>query len=138
MVTSIASRCCRILFLLGSSTCLTRRLRILPHPTCTVTCVCNLVYQMYLMESPTSRCTSRQQHNGRITQTHFEWRGAQNEPRIKLPEGPFVHSCQASKKAWGYVLHGFLYQRKCLVNDMGNGPHHLTDILYDPFYITAL
>ena len=38
--------------------------------------------------------------------------GTQNEPRIKLPEGPFVHGCQASKKAQGYELHTFLYWRR--------------------------
>ena len=41
-----------------------------------------------------------------------EWQGAQNEPRIELPEGPFVHSNQSSKKAWRYILHRFLYQGK--------------------------
>ena len=67
-----------------------------------------------------------------------EWWGAWNEPRIELPEGPFVHGCQASKKALGYVLHWILYWRDCPVNDMGNSPHHLTDIHYDMFSVTVL
>ena len=42
------------------------------------------------------------------------------------------------KKALGYVLHWFLYWRDCAVNDMGNSPHHLTDIHYDVFSVTVL
>ena len=79
-----------------------------------------------------------QQKDNSNTFIEVEWWGAQNEPRIELPERPFVHSCQASEKGVEYVLHRFLYWRKCLVNDMGNGPCHLMDILYDVFYITAL
>ena len=30
-----------------------------------------------------------------------EWWGSQNEPRIELPEGHFVHSCLASIKGEG-------------------------------------
>ena len=36
--------------------------------------------------------------NNSNTFIEVEWSGARNEPRIKLPEGPFVHSCQQSKK----------------------------------------
>ena len=30
-----------------------------------------------------------------------EWQGAQNEPRVKLLERPFVHGCLASEKVEG-------------------------------------
>ena len=72
MVASIASRCCRILFLMGGLQ--------LPHwkvedlASCYLydyVCSCNLVYQMYLTEKPISRCTSWHWCNGRITQTHL-------------------------------------------------------------------
>ena len=61
----------------------------------------------------------------------FEQWGTQNEPRIRLPEGPFVHGCQVSKKAKGYALHGFFTGGEHLTNDMNNGPNHLPDIPYD-------
>ena len=41
-----------------------------------------------------------------------EWQGAQNEPRIELLEGPFVHSCQTSEKrprgmfTWVFIPEG--------------------------------
>ena len=35
------------------------------------------------------------------------------------------------------ILHRFLYQRECLVNDVGDCPCHLTDIHCDTFYITT-
>ena len=65
-------------------------------------CSHNSVYQMYLMEKPTGKRTSRYWCNG--TQIHLlklNGRVAQNEPRIELLEGHFVHSCQASKKGLG-------------------------------------
>ena len=93
------------------------------------------------MERPTGRCTSRWWHNGRITQTHLlKLNGG--VPGMSLGSSFWrdllYTAARLPKKAWGYVLHGFLYQRKCPVNDMGNGLCHLTDILYDGFYITAL
>ena len=42
-----------------------------------------------------------QQKNNSNIFIEVEWWNAQNEPRIKLPEGRFVHSCQASKKGEG-------------------------------------
>ena len=42
------------------------------------------------------------------------------------------------KRVWEYVLHWFLYQRECLVDDMGSGPCYLRDICYDTFYVTML
>ena len=50
-----------------------------------------------------------QRKNNSNTFIEVEWQGTQNEPRIKLPEGPFVHSSLASKKDEGYMLHGLLY-----------------------------
>ena len=46
-------------------------------------------------------------------------------------------AAKCMKKAWGYILHRFLYWGKCLINDVGNGPHHLMVILYDAFYVTT-
>ena len=63
-------------------------------------CWHDLVYQMYLTEEPTGRCTGRWWHNGN-TFIEVEWLGAWNEPRIELLERPFVHSCLASKKGKG-------------------------------------
>ena len=96
----------------------------------------NLVYPMYLMDKPSGKHTGRLQCNERITQTHLlKLNSTRNKPRIELLEGPFVHGCQAAeKKVLGYILHGFLYRRECTVSDMGNSPHHLTDICYDVFY----
>ena len=37
-----------------------------------------------------------------------EQQGAQNEPRIELLEGPFVHGCQALENGMGgYIYMGF-------------------------------
>ena len=79
------------------------------------------------------RKATAQWKNNWNTFIEVEWWGTQNEPRIKLPEGPFVHCCQASKKGMGIHSHGFLCWGKCLVNDVGDGLRHLTDILYDTF-----
>ena len=41
-----------------------------------------------------------------------EWLNYQiawNEPRVELPERPFVHSCLALEKVGGHTLHGLLY-----------------------------
>ena len=100
---------------------------------------CNSVYWMYLMERFTGKHTIECWYKGRITQTHLlklNGGGAQNEPRIELPERPFVHNCLASKKGEGYTLHEFLYWAECLTNYMGDGPCHLPDIPYYMFYVT--
>ena len=92
---------------------------------------------MWLCDLAYWKATAQWKNNSN-TFFEVEWWGTQNEPRIKLPEGPFVHSCQASEKGMGIHLHGFLYWGKCLVNDVGDSLHHLTDILYDAFYVTTL
>ena len=74
---------------------------------------CNLVYQMYLTERFTGRCTGEQWRNRRIIQTHL----------LKLNSGVPGMSLGSSfwrdllytaawlpKKARGYTLHRFLYQ----------------------------
>ena len=50
--------------------------------------------------------------NNSDTFIEVEWWGAQNEPRIELLEGPFVHGCQASEKGvrihftWVFIPEG--------------------------------
>ena len=51
----------------------------------------------------------------------------QNERRIELPEGPFVHSNQSSKKGMEIHFTQVFIPGKCLVDDIGNGPCHLMD-----------
>ena len=83
------------------------------------------------MERFTGKHTIECWHKGRITQTHLlklNGGGAQNEPRIELPQRPFVHNCLGSEKGVGYTLHEFLYWGECLTNYMGDGPCHLPDI----------
>ena len=46
--------------------------------------------------------------NNSNTFIEVEWWGAQNEPRIELPEGSFVHCCLVSEKGKGYTLHTFI------------------------------
>ena len=50
--------------------------------------------------------------NNSNTFIEVEWWGTQNEPRIELPDGPFVHGYLASKKDKGYTLHRLLYQEE--------------------------
>ena len=89
------------------------------------------------MDKPSGKHIGRLQCNERITQTHL----------LKLNSGVPGTSLGSSfwrdllymaseKKVLGYILHGFLYRRECTVSDMGNSPHHLTDICYDVFYVT--
>ena len=93
------------------------------------------------MDKPSGRHIGRQRHNARITQTHLlKLNGGVPGMSLGLSfcRGLLVHSCQAYKKDMGVRLHRFLYRGKCLDNDVGDGPCHLTDILYDAFYITVL
>ena len=72
MVTSIASQCCRILFLIGwAPLAHWKAENLASYYSHSCVCLHNLVYWMYLMEKPTGRHTGRQRHNGRITQTHL-------------------------------------------------------------------
>ena len=110
-VTSVASWCCRILFLMGGlhlphwkAPCLcTPNTNVCPH---------NSVYQMYLSRKGTlGTIPVYNGTNGRITQTHLlkvEWQGTQHRPRVKLLEWPFVHSCLASKKQGVCITQTFI------------------------------
>ena len=91
MVTSIASQCCRILFLVGRLYLPLWKAEALA--SCTSkdkACLCDLVCQMYF--SKWKRCMGdvpvHYGMNGRITQTHLlnvEWWGTWHGPRVKLP-----------------------------------------------------
>ena len=79
--------------------------------------------------------------NGRITQTYLLKLNGR-VPGMSLGSSfqrdLLYTAANSPKKAWGYVLHGFLYWREYLVNDMGDGLCHLTDFCCDVPYITTL
>ena len=98
-------------------------------------CLCNSVYQMYLMEKPTSRHTGRQWHNGRITQTHLlKFNG--RVPRTSLGwsfwRDLLYTAVRLPKKGTNYT--GFYTRGKHLANDMDDGPRHLTHTPCDTFF----
>ena len=59
-----------------------------------------------------------QQKNNSNTFIQVEQWGAQNEPRVMLPERPFVHGCLASEKV-GDIHYIDFYTRRNLTNDVG-------------------
>ena len=73
----------------------------------------NSVYQMYLTERFTGRCTSERWRNGRITQTHLLKLNSR-VPRMSLGSSfkrdLLYMAAWLPKKARGYGLHGFLDQ----------------------------
>ena len=139
-VTSIASQCCTILFLMG-------RLH-LPHQkadalaSCTPNAnahPCDSMYWTYLSRKgilgdvPVYNSANR-----RITQIHLlkvEWWGTQHGPRVKLLGRPFVHSYLASKKQ-GDMSYTDFYTWWNLANDIHTSTCHLSEVPSNTFYIT--
>ena len=103
-------------------------------------CQCHLVYPMYLTEEPTIRHTGRQWCNGRITQTHLlklNGRVPGTSLGSSFQRDLLYMAAMASEKGMGIHFTWVFIPGKYLVNDMSDGPHHLSDILYDAFYVTA-
>ena len=125
MVTSVASQCYRILFLLGGLHLPHLRAEGLAY--CYLHCyMClhDLVYWMYLMERSTGRRTSSQWCNGRITRMHLlKLNGG--VPRMSLGSSFLRDLLYMANmlpiKAWGYVLHGCILHH-CALTLVHNVP----------------
>ena len=139
-VTSGTSWCSRIIFLLGRLHLSHWKVEDLAYCYLYVHVTSHSSVWMYLMDKLSGRCTGRLQCNRRITQMHLLKLNGR-VPRTSLGSSFWrdllYTAARFPKKALGYILHGFLYERDCPVNDVGNGPHHLMDICY-AFYITTL
>ena len=133
MVTSIASRCCRILFLIGWAPLAHWKAEDLaPYYSHSYMCLHNLVYWMYLMEKPTGRHAGRQRHYGRITQTHLlklNGRVPGTSLGLRFHRDLLYTAARLPKKGMGIQI------TQVFIPD--DGPCHLLDIPYDAFSITT-
>ena len=85
--------------------------------------LCNLVFQINLMDGPSSRRTGGLWYNETNNSMHLlKLKG--RVPRMSLGlnfwRDLLYTAAKVPKKAWGVCLHRFLYQRGCLINDMDN------------------